>query len=108
MLNYIKNIKLSRLKVKSGDEYDGSQKQNIVLSKLSLLVIIISIIHLIDDTLKSRGASENFIWISIDEFLLFLVSSITYILNESGKHRLAKHIFLFSTNILLFLLNYFF
>ena len=105
MLSYIKSIKLSRLQVKSDTEYDGSQKQNIVLSKLSLLVIFISIIHLVDDTLKSRGASENFIWISIDEFFLLLVGIITYILNENGKHRLAKHIFLFSVNILLFLLN---
>ena len=105
MLGYIQNIKFSRLKVKRGSEYDGSQKQNIVLSHLALLVIFISIIHLVDDSLKVRGSDDNLIWISLDEALLVVVSIIAYFLNENGKHRAAKHVFLFSINILLFLLN---
>ena len=105
MLSYIKNIRLSRLEVKSGAEYDGSQKQNIILSKLSLLVIVITIIHLIDDSLKIKHGDNNFIWLSAVEFLMLSISVITYILNENRYHRAAKHVFLFSFNILLFLLN---
>ena len=93
------------MQVKSGDEFDGKQKQNIVLSHLYLLVIVITVIHLIDDNIKIKGGGENFIWLSLVEFLMIFVSIITYLLNENGKHRIAKHVFLFSFNILLFLLN---
>ena len=55
MLSFLKNIKLSRLEVKTGAEYDGSQKQNIVLSKLTIFVMVVSIIHLIDDSFKIKG-----------------------------------------------------
>ena len=105
MFNYLKNIKLSRLEIKSGAEYDGSQKQNIVLSQLSVLVMVISIIHFIDDTFTGSGIKEGHMWLSMVEFSMFLFSLITYFLNEKGKHRIAKHFFLFTMNILLFLLN---
>ena len=105
MLSFIKKIKLSRLEVKSGAEYDGSQKQNIVLSKLTLLVMLVSIIHLVDDAFKVQGGIDNIIWLSLVEFLVLTVSLITYVLNEKGKHKFAKHFFLFSINILLFFLN---
>jgi signal transduction histidine kinase len=105
ILSNIKNIKFSRLQVKSGDEYDGKQKQNIALSHLSVLVIVIGLIHLIDDSIKIKGGGENFIWLSLVEISMIFVSIITYLLNENGKHNIAKHVFLFSFNILLFLLN---
>ena len=105
MFNYIKNIKLSRLQVKDGDEYDNSQKQNVILSQLSFLVIIITSIHLIDDALELRDGGENYIWLNLIEALMLIVSIATYILNENRKHKFAKHLFLFSFNILLFLLN---
>ena len=105
MLNYLKNIKLSRLEVKTGAEYDGSQKQNIVLSKLTILVMVVSVIHIIDDSFKIQGGIENIIWLSLIEFLVLIVCLITYILNERGKDDFARHFFLFSINILLFFLN---
>ena len=105
MVNYLKSIKLSRLQVQEGAKYDTTQKQNIILSHLSILVIVVTIIHLVDDTFERQTGGNNFIWLNLLEFLMILVSLITYILNENGKHKLAKHIFLFSFNILLFLLS---
>ena len=105
MVNYLKSIKLSRLQVQEGAKYDTTQKQNIILSHLSILVIVVAIIHLVDDTFESQTGDNNFVWLNLLEFLMILVSLITYILNENGKHKLAKHIFLFSFNILLFLLS---
>ena len=105
LISHIRKIKLSRLEVKSGAAYDGSQKQNIVLSKLSLLVIVIASVHLIDDTIKINQGGDNYMWLSMVESMMILVSLITYILNENGKHAAAKHMLLFSFNILLFLLN---
>lgn len=105
VFKYIKGIKLSRLQVKEGAEYDTTQKQNIILSQLAILVIVISIIHLVDDSFEMMAGGKNFIWLNLLEFLMIFVSLITYFLNENGKHKVAKHFFLFSFNILLFLLN---
>ena len=105
VFNYIKSIKLSRLQVEEGAEYDTTQKQNIILSQLSILVIVMAIIHLIDDTIEMRSGGENFFWLNLLEFLMIFVSLVTYILNENHKHKVAKHLFLFSFNILLFLLS---
>jgi signal transduction histidine kinase len=105
VFNYLKSIKLSRLKVKEGAEYDTTQKQNIILSQLCILVIVIAIIHLVDDSFEMRAGGKNFIWLNLVEFLMIFVSLITYLLNENRKHKIAKHLFLFSFNILLFLLN---
>jgi signal transduction histidine kinase len=105
VFNYIKSIKLSRLQVEEGTEYDTTQKQNIILSQLAFLVIVISAIHLIDDSFEMIAGGKNFIWLNLLEFLMIMVSLITYILNENRHHKIAKHLFLFSFNILLFLLN---
>ncbi len=105
MFKKLKSIKLSRLQFDDGDKFDTTQKQNIILSQLSLLVIVVATIHLIDDTIELRGGSENFIWLTILEVLMIFVSLLTYILNENRYHKVAKHVFLFTFNILLFLLN---
>ena len=105
MLNKLRSIKLSRLQLDDGDKYDTTQKQNIILSQLSILVIVIASIHLIDDAIELREGSENFIWLNILEVLMIFVSLVTYILNENRYHSVAKHVFLFTFNILLFLLN---
>ena len=105
VFKYIRSIKLSRLQVKEGAEYDTTQKQNIILSQLAILVIVISIIHLVDDSFEMMAGGKNFIWLNLLEFLMIFVSLVTYFLNENGKHKVSKHLFLFSFNILLFLLN---
>ena len=105
MLSIFKTIKFSRLQVKSGDEYDGKQKQNIVLSHLSLLVIAVAAVHLIDDSIKIGDGGGNFFWLRLVEILMILVGLSTYVLNENGRHKIAKHVFLFSFNLLIFLLN---
>ncbi|MDH5368000.1 MAG: HAMP domain-containing histidine kinase [Cyclobacteriaceae bacterium] len=103
MLGYLKRIKLSRLNIPDGIEFDGSQKQNIVLSKLALLVILIASVHLIDDGIFA-SESNNF-YLILTEFLLVVIGIVTYILNEGRKHGIAKHFFLLSINILLFFMN---
>ena len=105
MYERLKKIKLSRLSEPDGIEFDGTQKQNIVLSKMALLVILISTIHLVDDGLITVVDSEHHAYLILIEFLLGFISLITYVLNERRHHALAKHFFLLSVNILLFFLN---
>ncbi|MDH5398361.1 MAG: HAMP domain-containing histidine kinase [Cyclobacteriaceae bacterium] len=94
---------MSRLTIPDGIEFDGSQKQNIVLSKLALLTILIASIHLIDDGIFS--AEDNHIYLVLTESLLVVTGIIAYVLNESRKHGIAKHFFLLSINVLLFFMN---
>jgi len=103
MFEFFKRIKLSRLTIPDGIEFDGSQKQNIVLSKLALLTILIASIHLIDDGIFS--AEDNHIYLVLTESLLVVTGIIAYVLNESRKHGIAKHFFLLSINVLLFFMN---
>jgi len=105
MLQFLKSVKLSRLSVPEGIEFDGSKKQNIVLSKLALLVILIATIHLVDDGVITEPKPENYEYLVFVEFLLAFISLITYIINERKHHGFAKHFFLLSVNILLFFLN---
>ncbi|MDH5605140.1 MAG: HAMP domain-containing histidine kinase [Cyclobacteriaceae bacterium] len=98
-------FKLSRLTIPEGVEFDGTQKQNIVLSQLALLVILISSIHLIDDGLITPIESKYHVYLIVIEFMLGSMGLITYILNERRYHGIAKHFFLLSSNILLFFLN---
>ena len=104
MFDNLKKIRLSKLEVKGGDEYDTTQKQNLILSQLSILVVFIALIHFVDDAFWLRD-DENIIWLNSVELLMVILSLATYFLNENRKHKAAKHLFLFSFNILLFLLN---
>ena len=104
MFDNLKKIRLSKLEVKGGDEYDTTQKQNLILSQLSILVVFIALIHFVDDAFWLRDG-ENIIWLNSIELLMIILSLATYLLNENRKHKAAKHLFLFSFNILLFLLN---
>ncbi len=104
MFDNLKKIRLSKLEVKGGDEYDTTQKQNLILSQLSILVVFIALIHFVDDAFWLRDG-ENIIWLNSIELLMVILSLATYLLNENRKHKAAKHLFLFSFNILLFLLN---
>ncbi|MEN8250424.1 MAG: HAMP domain-containing sensor histidine kinase [Bacteroidota bacterium] len=105
MYNFLKNIRLSRLKVDEGDNYESTQKQNVILSQLSVMVIVVAVIHFIDDILLTHDGSGNMFWLGVVESLMIFVSLFTYIINELRYHRVAKHVFLFSFNFLLFLLN---
>lgn len=105
MLEYLKNIKLSRLKVDEGDNYDNTQKQNIILSQLSIMVVIVAIIHFTDDIVLKDEGEDSLFWLGVVEALMIGVSLFTYIINELRYHKLATHIFLLSFNALIFMLN---
>ena len=105
MLKFLRNIRVTRLKVDDVESYDSTQKQHIILSQLSFTVIIVLIIHFVDDIILTQPDSGDMFWLAIVEGLMIVVSVLTYILNELRYHRLAKHTFILSFNILIFLLN---
>lgn len=104
-MNFFSKIRISRLPLPTGLDFDGTQKQNVVLSKLALLTIVITSIHIIDETFSPQNTDPNYYYLILIETLLVVFSFITYVLNEYRKHGIAKHIFLLSTNALLFFLN---
>ena len=105
MRDFLKNIRVTRLRVDEGEEYDSTQKQHIILSQLSFTVVIVLIIHFVDDIILTTPGSGDLFWLAVVEGLMIVVSVLTYILNELRYHRVAKHTFILSFNILIFLLN---
>ena len=104
-MDFFKKFRLSSLPRPDGLDFDGTQKQNIVLSKLALLTVLVTAIHLIDEAFTPKNPDPNYKFLILVESLLICFSLITYIVNEFRYHDIAKHIFLLSVNILLFFLN---
>lgn len=102
---FFPHIRLSSLPRPDGLDFDGSQKQNIVLSKLALLTVAVTSIHLIDEAFSPESTDPNYKYLILVESLIICSSLITYIINEFRYHGAAKHTFLLSINILLFFLN---
>jgi signal transduction histidine kinase len=64
------------------------QKPNILLTQFSIIAVIAALFQVINDLINS-----NYIAIALD-FIIVIIFTITYFLNEGKKHLIAKFIFI--------------
>lgn len=98
----MKNIlkwRLSKLSQQNGSDKDYFQNRvNLLFSQFCLIGIIVLSFHIIFDSLYS-----DIIAVYID-VTLFLLTILLFYLNESGKHILARYLFLTFVNLAFFLI----
>ncbi|MEN8249928.1 MAG: histidine kinase [Bacteroidota bacterium] len=102
--DFFKNVRLSRLEVKEGDDYNVVQKQNLLLSQLAIVIVVILTLHSIDDYMR-YGSDENYFWLLLTEILMVSVGLATYILNEKYYHKVARYVLITGFAVLIFILN---